>query len=304
MSDKSSIEWTDSTWNPTRGCTKVSPGCKHCYAEAFAERFRGVKGHPYEQGFDLRLVPEALELPLRWTKPRRIFVNSMSDLFHEDVPDDFIAAVFGVMSMCPRHVFQILTKQPERARRWFAWMADLDAHSPGHRMWNALCSEVAVGPSWPEAWEGEDGPPVGDTWPLPNVWLGTSVENQEAADERIPHLLATPAALRFLSCEPLLGPVDLDSSPVGDPLGVCEQCNGKDANCEICLSIPRLDWVIVGGESGPKARPMDEAWVRALRDQCTAAGVSFFYKQRLDARGRKVSLPELDGRMWKEMPRG
>lgn len=242
MSDGSAIEWTEATWNPVRGCTKVSAGCKHCYAETFAERFRGVKGHPYEQGFDVRLVPEALDLPLRWRKPRRIFVNSMSDLFHEEVPESFIVDVFATMMEARRHVFQVLTKRPERMR-------DFLASRPSER-------------------------PT-----LPNVWLGTSVEDQAAADERIPHLLATPAAVRFLSCEPLLGPVDLDMVVT------------EGTGC--------LDWVIVGGESGRKARPCDVSWVRSLVGQCRAADVPVFVKQ-LGAAHRLYDAKGGDPAEWPE----
>jgi protein gp37 len=171
------IEWTDATWNPVRGCTKVSPGCKNCYAETFAERWRGVPGHAYEQGFDLRLVPEKLDEPLRWKKPRRIFVNSMSDLFQEGVPDDLHRDVFAVMALAPQHTFQVLTKRADRMRDYCR-------------------SAIRVRPA---------GDRASVAWPLPNVWLGVSVENQHFADERIPLLLQTPAAVRFISAEPLLG---------------------------------------------------------------------------------------------------
>ena len=244
MADHSAIEWTDASWNPVRGCTKVSAGCKFCYAERFAERFRGVKGHPFEQGFDVRLVPEALDLPLRWKKPRRVFVNSMSDLFHEDVPDRFIADVFNVMKLAPEHTFQVLTKRPERMAAFV-------------RPW------------------------TGATLPLPNVWLGVSVEDQAAADERIPHLLATPAAVRFGSCEPLLGPVDLAAIIPGDEASRLDAlsgyyfCDGRNEP----TPAPRLDWAIVGGESGPGARRCDVAWIRSLLKQCKAAGVPCFVKQ-------------------------
>ena len=178
MADKSAIEWTDATWNPVTGCVEVSEGCDHCYARTFAERWRGIPGHPYEQGFDVTLWPQRLEQPMRWTRPRRIFVNSMSDLFHDAVPDRFIADVFDVMARASHHQFQILTKRPGR-------MASLLGRD--------------AGPFSPPAHRG---------W-LPNVWVGTLVENQHWADIRIPKLLDTPAAVRFLSCEPLLGHIDL-----------------------------------------------------------------------------------------------
>ncbi len=234
MSDKSSIEWTEATWNPVRGCNKVSPGCKHCYAETLAERFRGVPGHPFEQGFDLRLVPEALDLPRRWKRGRLVFVNSMSDLFHEAVPTAFIRQVFDVMATTVQHQFQLLTKRPERAV--------------------AIASELSF---------------------APNIWMGVSVENADYI-WRVDHLRRIPARVRFLSIEPLLGPID-------------------------DLRLSSIDWVIVGGESGAGARSMRPEWARSIRDQCLAAGTPFFFKQwggvRKSARGR-----ELDGRTWDEMP--
>lgn len=216
MSDRSNIEWTQATWNPVTGCTKVSPGCDHCYAETFAERFRGVPGHPYEQGFDLRLWPNRLETPLRWRRPRIVFVNSMSDLFQDAVPVEFISEVFDVMERTPQHTYQVLTKRPGR-------MASI---------MRALRPRA-----------------------LPNVWLGTSVETQRWAEIRIPKLLKTPAEVRFLSCEPLLARVDLHPWA------------------------GRLDWVIVGGESGPGARPMDLAWARRIVSACNEAGTAVFVKQ-------------------------
>jgi len=242
VSVNSSIEWTESTWNPVTGCTKVSPGCAHCYAETFAERFRGVPGHPYEQGFDLKLWPDRLELPLKWKRPRTIFVNSMSDLFHEDVPEDFILSVFDVMRRAAWHTFQVLTKRPERAA------------SMSQRL------------SW-----------------APNIWMGTSVENQRWAS-RVKELQRTGAQVKFLSCEPLLGPLRLD--------------------------LRNINWVIVGGESGHGARPMRADWARAIREQCEAAGVPFFFKQwgAHDEQGIRVGKARagrvLDGRTWDEMPFG
>lgn len=241
MSDGSSIEWTEATWNPVTGCTKVSPGCAHCYAETFAERFRGVPGHPYEKGFDLQLRPERLKLPLTWSRPRRIFVNSMSDLFHPEVPDGFIAATFATMREANWHAFQLLTKRPERA------------------------AELAP----------ELGP-----WPA-NVWMGTSVENQRWTT-RIDDLRKVPAALRFLSCEPLLGPLE--------------------------LNLADIHWVIVGGESGPRSRRMKPEWADAIRAQCERAGVAFFFKQwgAFNCDGRRVGKGkagrELAGRTWDAFP--
>jgi protein gp37 len=251
MSDNSAIEWTDATWNPVTGCTKVSPGCDHCYAETFAERWRGTPGHHFENGFDVTLRPERLDQPMRWKRPRRIFVNSMSDLFHDDIPDEYIAKVFAAMALAPQHTFQLLTKRHGRMRsllsKWtfsgrvaFA-MEDLDP------------ARTSAG------WEAEDW------WPLRNVWLGVSVENQQWADIRIPALLGTPAAVRWISAEPLLGPIVLNDDWIGaDPYRRDE---------------PSLSWAVVGGESGPGARPMHPQWARDLRDQCTAAGVAYLYKQ-------------------------
>lgn len=234
MSDRSEIEWTEATWNPVRGCTKVSPGCKHCYAETFAERFRGVPGHPFEQGFDVRLVPAALDLPKRWNRGRLVFVNSMSDLFQDDVPTEFIHQVFAVMRDCPQHQFQILTKRAER-------LAELG----------------------------------GQIRFAPNVWMGVSVENADYTS-RIDLLRRVPAAVRFISVEPLLGPIDR-------------------------LPLKGIHWVIVGGESGHHAREMKADWARSIRDQCLEAGVPFFFKQWGGVR-RKIAGRELDRREWNQMP--
>ncbi len=236
MSDKSGIAWTDATWNPTTGCTKVSPGCKYCYAKHQAwPRLAAMKtgvytGRKFE---DVQVHPERLDQPLRWTKPRMIFVDSMSDLFHEDIPHNFIVQVFAVMAMADKHIFQVLTKRPERMLEFMR-----------------ILEQPQNGPT---------GRPEGTTlhgrpWPLPNVWLGVSVENQETADERIPLLVETPAAVRWLSCEPLLAPIKLFHRNL-------------------------LNWVVVGGESGPKARPMDISWALDIRNQCREYKVPFFMKQ-------------------------
>ena len=286
MSAKTSIEWTDYSWNPVSGCDKVSPGCDHCYAETIATRVAGTKAYP--DGFKVTLKPERLTDPLRkrsW-RGKRVFVNSMSDLFHKDVPDDYIAQVFAIMALAPEITFQILTKRHGRMRS----LLNSEAH------WRR------VG--------------VGGVRVLPNVWLGVSVEDQQRADLRIPALLDTPAAVRWLSCEPLLGPVDLGAAfgtnYGGDPR---EDETG-------------VDWVVVGGESGPGARPMHPEWARTLRDQCQAAGVPFHFKQwgewvpedqspedavipgtyRFDEPtgtirlGKKTAGRELDGRTWDEWP--
>lgn len=234
MSMSTSIEWTDATWNPVRGCTKVSPGCKNCYALRFAERFRGVPGHPFEWGFDLRLVPEKLEEPLRWKAPRRIFVNSMSDLFHERIPVDYIRSVFDVMGRAPQHQFQVLTKRSAR-------LMELAGELPWHA----------------------------------NVWMGVSVENQRYV-ARARDLAKVPSQVRFLSVEPLIGPIPN-------------------------LPLDGIHWVIVGGESGWRRRPIEQAWVREIRDQCEAHEVPFFFKQ-WGGRFPKSGGRELDGREWSEFP--
>lgn len=255
MGDKTGIEWADSTWNPITGCDKVSPGCDRCYAETFAERWRGTPEHYFANGFDVQLRPNKLDLPLRWTRRRKVFVNSMSDLFHDKVPDEYIARVFAVMALAPQHTFQVLTKRHGRMR---SLLSSDDFRSE--------VTQTFVG------WAVEDlslktghlESATGDWWPLPNVWLGVSAEDQQRADLRIPALLDTPAAVRFVSAEPLLGPINLHTDPIeaGSPFWGSQ-----------------LDWVIVGGESGPGARPMHPDWARSLRDQCVAAGVPFLFKQ-------------------------
>ncbi len=234
MGDHSAIEWTDATWNPVTGCTKVSPGCKNCYAERLALRLQAMGNPRYRNGFAVTLHPDQIDLPLRWKRPRRIFVNSMSDLFHEAVPDQYICRVFEVMDAAKWHVFQVLTK---RARR----LAELAPHL-----------------SWPS-----------------NVWQGVSIESANYI-WRIAELIRVPAAVRFLSVEPLLGPISN-------------------------LPLESIDWVIVGGESGPGHRPAKREWVREIRDQCFAAGVPFFFKQ-WGGQTPKAGGRRLDGRQWDEMP--
>lgn len=249
-----SIEWTDKSWNPIRGCSVVSEGCRNCYAMQVAARFSGddpktgkplaYKGLAYrnESGAhwtgEVRLIEEHLDDPLRWRKPARIFVNSMSDLFHESIPDEWIHKIFQVMYDAKQHVFQVLTKRPERMLRVIS---------------NSVYLTNA---------------------PLENVWLGVSIEDQETADKRLPLLLHTPAAVRWVSAEPLLGPINLERWLCSCPVK-CEMDSGSIP----CSSDGYLDWLVVGGESGPRARPMNPAWASSLRDQCVAAGVPFFFKQ-------------------------
>ena len=370
MSTNTSIEWCDSTWNPIAGCTRVSEGCRNCYAERMAHRFAGpgqpydgltvlANGHPQWSGkvsfFEKRLLD-----PLKWKKPRRIFVNSMSDLFHPNVPDGWIDRIFAVMALCPQHTFQVLTKRPEMMREYFQ---GLEEQRDEDRWWNAaLDLEVLTEKQLQEF--AENCPEL-----LPNVHLGVSVEDQATADERIPLLLQTPAALRFVSAEPLLSRIDLgryvglSGIATDDSKGRCVNCgkpgasaseqrfdafyDGEWACSKRCewqheelgspLERKPLDWVIVGGESGPGARPMHPDWARGLRDQCVSAGVPFFFKQwgeftseqcpgvevRLDTLrpgqcvtsgvkghhtlftrvGKKAAGALLDGRVWKDFPK-
>ncbi len=234
MSDRSAIEWTEATWNPVTGCSKVSPGCAHCYAQTFAERWRGVPDHPYEQGFDLRLWPGRLDVPSRWKRPRRIFVNSMSDLFHEDIPFEYIERVFDSMVEADHHVYQVLTKRHERM------------------------AELADRLSWPE-----------------HIWMGVTIENRRFV-HRADYLREVPAAVRFISAEPLLGPLER-------------------------LDLTDIDWLIAGGESGAKYRPVRAEWLRDLRDRCAEEDVAYFFKQWGGSRPKSGGR-ELDGRTWDEMP--
>jgi protein gp37 len=237
MATSTAIEWTDTTWNPVTGCTKISAGCDNCYAERFAERFRGVQGHPFETGFDLALRPERLTQPLAWKRPRMIFVNSMSDLFHKAIPAAHVGAVFDTMERADWHIYQVLTKRSSLLRKFIN--ARYKSSAPAH------------------------------------MWFGVSVENARATS-RIAHLQATRTAVRFLSIEPLIAPVGL-------------------------LDLHGIEWVIVGGESGPGARPMRAEWVTAIRDQCIAAGVAFFFKQ-WGGRSPKSGGRLLDGREWNQCP--
>lgn len=304
------IEWTDETWNPTDGCKVCSPGCAHCYAMRFAGRF-AKPGERYHGLVTIgknkraiwtgkgRLDAGKLAKPLHWKKPRRIFVNSMSDLFYEEFTNEEIAAVYGIMAACPQHTFQILTKRAQRRREWFQWV-DAEARrvavaDPESPWWRAFVCIVAASKALGRITSVElnrDGSlrtrgkqdilsgAGGATWPLRNAWEGVSVENQDAADERIPLLLQTPAAVRFLSCEPLLGSIDL-SRWLGycerlDKHGILRDVSGRHIKCgQHC----GLSWAITGCESGPGARPAEVDMYRSLRDQCKAAGVPFFLKQ-------------------------
>jgi protein gp37 len=288
---KTAIGWTDETWNPVRGCSRVSEGCRHCYAEQQAARIvrmgkgkptpydglvKLVNGEPRWTGV-VRLVPERLADPLRWRQPRRVFVNSMSDLFHESLTNEQIAAVFGVMAACPRHTFQVLTKRARRMREWFEWIARGDDDSPNdsediaYYLDDATCDAIAG--NFDCCHLGLTGRKM--PWPLPNVWLGVSVENQGAADERIPELLDTPAVVRFLSCEPLLGDVSLFAFLNGALRNECLEKLGGSRRT------PGIDWLIDGCESGKEARPALPEWFASLEEQCRVAGVAYFHKQEI-----------------------
>lgn len=238
MANGTTIEWTDATWNPVTGCTKISAGCDHCYAERFSERFRGTPGHPFESGFDLTLRPERLEQPFRWRAPRMIFVNSMSDLFHKRIPESYISAVFETMENANWHIYQVLTKRSSLLKK-FINNRYRDRSAPTH------------------------------------MWFGVSVENQQAKS-RIAHLQTANADVRFLSVEPLIAPVGT-------------------------LNLNGIDWVIVGGESGPRARPMRKEWALDIRNQCVVAGVAFFFKQ-WGGRSPKSGGRLLEGQEWNQFP--
>ena len=344
MSDKTKIQWTDATWNPMTGCTRVSPGCENCYID-WAPPFR-IEGRHFTEtcehcggdGFEpmtgkfreshsctncsgegevrsnaigsstgVRLHPDRLDQPLRWRRPRRVFVNSLSDLFHEQVPDEYIARIFAVMALAPQHTFQCLTKRHGRMR---SLLSSQGFRHEVARAMDAIRSARATGRT-------QQSVAVDPPWPLLNVWLGVTVEDQKRADLRIPALLDTPAAVRFLSCEPLLGRVRLCSCD-GAAFETQKHPFIVNDSCPLHGSV-RVDWVIAGGESGPDARPMHPDWARSLRDQCQKIGVPFFFKQWgewapdewVDAEevrhvgrklGKRAAGRDLDGRTWDEYP--
>jgi len=273
------IEWTGETWNPVTGCNKVSSGCKNCYAEKMHKRLQGIKPEKYAHDFLEGAFPYQpdLLLPFKWKKPRMVFLNSMSDLFHRNIPFDFIDKVFAIMGLTRQHTYQILTKRPERMLEYFSVENDFDLYD----RWNDAAIDLLT--EFNHDWHGDF-----NTISLPNVWLGTSVENQKTADERIPFLIQVPAAVRFLSCEPLLGSIDLQkifnlkSDRLNSELDSLRGINRvTDIHFEETTEhlIRRLHWIIAGGESGHGARPMHPEWVRSLRDQSQAVGVAFFFKQ-------------------------
>jgi protein gp37 len=327
MADHSGIEWTEATWNVVTGCTRVSDGCDHCYIERTPPfRIAGRRfDHPGVGGTTgVVLHPDRLGLPLRWRRPRRVFVNSMSDLFHDAVPDGFIAQVWNVMAHCPQHVFQILTKRHARMRSWVTRWADHDDGPIGDglpplpRGPKAVRSVYTSGRAqlFADMLDSMGDPPPGCAYPLydwaegqrwwpsvlPNVWLGVSVENQQWADTRIPALLDTPAAVRWLSCEPLLGPVDLSrylwltsgstAGPFRDHAGRRRFGGGVGGQAFTSIPAGGLHWIVVGGESGPGARPMHPRWAEALLDQCHDAGVPYFFKQSGEFTPYVPSVPD------------
>jgi len=349
---KSKIEWTDAVWNPVTGCSKVSEGCRNCYAERMSKRLAGRCGYPLGDPFRVTLHPDKLGDPLKWRKNRMVFVNSMSDLFHDDISNGIRDEIFGVMLACrilnniPDHTFQILTKRPKRMHQYFierepvellqAWSsaANWITLDDGDMVFDELVYSATCR-NWDKQGRNSSGSEhkpwgyIEKLWPLPNVWLGVSVENQAAADERIPLLLQTPAAVRFISAEPLLGPINLTNLHYENVTSI-DALKGLHGFPSPHTEGPKLDWVIVGGESGPGARPMHPTWVRSLRDQCKAANVPFFFKQwgewgwfqgghgsmKLPAMfvdgepfkawmvrvGKKKAGRELDGRTWDGMP--
>ena len=331
--DKSLIEWTDATWNPITGCTLVDDGCRHCYAAHLITSWPAIGNHPSRKGLarknaageskftgEVRFNEGWLDQPLHWKKPRRIFVCAHGDLFHPNVPDEWIDKVFAVMALAPQHTFQVLTKRPERAREYLRALECKGGYRP-----------YISRPGW-QANDPRDRDrvillPEGQSWPLPNVWLGTSVSDQASADLRIPQLLACPAGVRFISAEPLLGPVDLTEIAAPRPdlraSVMLDALNGTGG----IVGTPggKINWVIVGGESGPHARPMNPQWARDIRDQCIAASVAFLFNQNCewvsvsevagpgehfkfpDGRtvrrtGKKLAGRTLDGLEWSQFP--
>jgi protein gp37 len=333
MAETSNIAWTDASWNPVTGCSRVSEACRSCYAEELSLRYGWTK-LPWTAGNAVENVvchPKRLELPLKWKEGRKIFLASMGDVFHANVPFEFIAAIFAVMAATPRHTYQLLTKRPGRMAEFFAWVREQSRgylHGIHGFLFDQLEKQIGAD-RMNAAWDGlvahrearrvAEGKPtdprsLGDAtawpWPLPNVWLGTTTEDQKNADARIPHLLRVPAVVRFLSVEPMLGPVRLWAPEIGE--WPTEEPKYPIANAQewddwkYWTARDRgLHWVIVGGESGLSPRPLQMAWARALRDQCVAAGVAYFFKQdssRLP--GQRPYLVEADGSCfeWRQFP--
>lgn len=336
MGSKTTISWTDSTWGPTRGCSRISPGCTNCYAERIAGRFSDP-GQAFH-GFAVRtnagsrwtrkvaLVPARLADPIRWKKARRIFVNSTSDLFHEELTNEDIAAVFGVMAAAPHHTYQILTKRAKRMREWFEWMDDQIAIDGDP--WTTLMRESTTwlagngDKTWAKYLAEHDHKEDAcfEPWPLPWVQIGVSVENQEAANERIPELIRCPAAVRFLSCEPLLGEVDLDPPLCGsfdrhgdggyywnEGTPFCSECDNAERSYGHWLNLEGITWVIAGAESGPGRRSCEVDWLRVIRDACRDNATPFFLKQAFEIPGASTitdirPIPQVLGRIGELIP--
>ena len=287
------ISWANAVWNPVTGCTKVSPGCKNCYAEAMTERFHGKNSFE-----NIVLHPDRLAAPLHWKKPRMIFVNSMSDLFHEKIPFEFIDSVFAVMALCPQHTFQVLTKRPERMREYMMRInGEYDVIEKWGESGLTICEILSRKPGF-KSYAHEHCFIMGaGMWPLPNVWLGVSVENQKYADERIPLLFQTPAAVRFVSAEPLLGDINLFNS--GALQGGKISHDPEDYDC-----FGNIDWLICGGESGANRRECNPEWIQSIANQCRDAGVACFLKQ--DSGLRPGKQGRLSDELWslKQYPKG
>jgi protein gp37 len=304
---RTKIEWAEHVWNPATGCTPISEGCQNCYAKRMANRLRGRCGYPQDDPFRVTLHEDRLGEPLRWKKPRRVFVCSMGDLFHDDVPHEFIYGIWDVMVQSKQHTFLVLTKRPDRMKSFIE---------------KVMCNRMDYALTFGGTPEGKKARKWAQK-PVQNVWLGVTAENQQRADERIPILLQIPAAVRFVSVEPMLGPVDLLSNDYLGGCINCEVCLDNPGTCVNCAQNRKLDWIICGGESGPGARPMRLDWARSLCDQCQAAGVPFFFKQWgeygpnwlnddngkkiegsewMDRVGKKAAGRILDGRTWDEYP--
>lgn len=319
MGTKTSIEWTrgedgteGATWTPIRArniktgkvgwhCEHATAGCEFCYAEGFNKRLG--TGLPFKPGHrkdvEIFLDDKMLLVPFKWKAPRRIFVCSMTDLFADFVPDDFIDRMFAVMALCPQHTFQILSKRADRMKEYCSSLRDRAVEIAQRAVWLGIWDDPDVAAC--------DTVTAIDDGPLPNCWMGVSAERQQEANERIPLLLQTPAAVRFVSAEPLIGSIDLMMLRSGDKvIDAVQGCVGYsigDGEFEGATPCAKLDWVIAGSESGPHARPCDIAWVRSLRDQCSGSGTAFFWKQHAE-NGRKIPVPKLDGRQWMEFPVG
>lgn len=355
MGARTSIEWTNRTWNPTRGCSRMGTECINCYAEGIARRFSGP-GKPYEGlihsngswNGKIHLATDHLLDPIKWVEGSLIFVDSMSDLFHENVPFEYVAKVFAVMACTTRHTYQVLTKRPDRMLEFLTkWLTcdlgesweEIQEWDRRHEFpfWPEQVQPTHVFPDWIRSRKDRGGyDNCGPLWPLENVWLGVSCGNQEAADERITTLMKCPAARRFLSCEPLLGPINLNAVAIGEPSKVTglESEGFERIQFQVDalrgskqLDYAAIDWVIAGGESGPHARPVKSDWLLGLRDQCVGAGVPFFFKQwgewappnqiapsdwvsrhdLVDGEyvmrvGKKTAGRNLDGQEWSQMP--